>query len=68
MLFLLPLSTLWWWPLGLPIGGLGLPMGLPFGGLSPLMLLNVPASASSLLAYAVVFLGMGFFAKRALNA
>jgi hypothetical protein len=68
MLFLLPLSTLWW-PLGLPIGGLmGLPMGLPFGGLSPLALLNVPASASSVLAYAVVFLGMGFFAKRALNA
>jgi hypothetical protein len=67
MLFLLPLWTLWW-PLGLPIGGLGLAMGLPFGGLSPLALLNVPASASSVLAYAVVFIGMGLFAKRALNA
>jgi hypothetical protein len=68
MLFLLPLSTLWWWPLGVPFGGLGLATGVPFVGLSPLALLNVPASASSLLAYAVVFIGMGLFAKRALNA
>jgi hypothetical protein len=64
MLFLLPLSTLWWWPLGMPFSG----FAMPFGGLGLPMLLGAPASLSSVFAYAVVFVGMGLFARHALQA
>jgi hypothetical protein len=78
MLFLLPLSPLWWWPLGLPFGAFPF-AAFPFGGLAGFtgigagtlgapMLLGIPLSLTSMVAYAVVFIGMGLLARRALNA
>jgi len=68
MLFLLPLLPVWWWPLGLPFAGLAAFGGLGSGGLGAPLLMGIPLSVSSLLAYAVVFVGMGLLARRALNA